>query len=247
MSLILHGLAPLHWALAGVGIAGVTLALLFLANRRLGISTGFDDICSLALPAPYFKRAAVTSGRAWRLPLLAGLVLGGFLSAVLGGGWEPTWALGLSLAPGRWARGIRPCSAHSRCRRWTLGQARAEERSRSSGAEDARQILLRVSQDLDDRLTIRRRQPRVFRRRVGSGQDLPQTRVHGISRGVGQRTERIRVDHVAARIPEQPALQVEIAQRSPLAVARSQRAEASRRIPTCPRTPSSGASSTNSM
>jgi hypothetical protein len=31
----------MHWALAGVGIAGVTLALLFLANRRLGISTGF--------------------------------------------------------------------------------------------------------------------------------------------------------------------------------------------------------------
>jgi hypothetical protein len=27
--------------------------------------------------------------------LLAGLVLGGFLSAVLGGGWEPTWDLGI--------------------------------------------------------------------------------------------------------------------------------------------------------
>lgn len=95
MSLILHNLAPLHWALAGVGIAGVTLALLFIANRRLGISTGFEDICSLALPAPYFRRPAVLSGRGWRLPLLGGLVLGGFLSAVLGGGWEPTWAMGL--------------------------------------------------------------------------------------------------------------------------------------------------------
>ncbi len=95
MSLILHGLPPLHWALAGIGIAGVTLALLLLANRRLGISTGFEDICSLALPGPYFKRAAVTSGRGWRLPLLAGLVLGGFLSASLGGGWQPTWALGV--------------------------------------------------------------------------------------------------------------------------------------------------------
>src|SRR3970040_2963444 len=95
MTLILHNLQPLHWALAGVGIAGVTLALLFLANRRLGISTGFEDICSLVLPAPYFRRAAVLSGRPWRLPLLGGLVVGGFLSAVLGGGWEPTWALGL--------------------------------------------------------------------------------------------------------------------------------------------------------
>jgi len=95
MSLILHNLQPLHWALAGVGIAGVTLALLFLANRRLGISTGLEDICSLVLPAPYFRRAAVLSGRGWRLPLLGGLVLGGFLSAVLSGGWEPTWAMGL--------------------------------------------------------------------------------------------------------------------------------------------------------
>ena len=95
MLLILHDLPPLHWALAGVGVAGVTLALLLLGSRRLGISTGFEDICSLALPMPYFTRPAVMSGRGWRLPLLAGLVFGGFLSAVLGGGWEPTWALGL--------------------------------------------------------------------------------------------------------------------------------------------------------
>jgi hypothetical protein len=95
MLLILHDLPPLHWALAGVGVAGVTLALLLLGSRRLGISTGFEDICSLALPTPYFRRRAVMSGRGWRLPLLAGLVFGGFLSAVLGGGREPTWALGL--------------------------------------------------------------------------------------------------------------------------------------------------------
>jgi uncharacterized membrane protein YedE/YeeE len=95
MRLILHGLEPIHWALAGIGIAGITLALLFLGNHRLGISTGFDDICSLVLPTPYFKRAAVVSGRGWRFPLLIGLVLGGFLSAALGGGWEPTWALGM--------------------------------------------------------------------------------------------------------------------------------------------------------
>ena len=65
MPLILHGLPPLHRALAGVGVAGVTLALLFPGSRRLGISTGFEDICSLALPAPYFKRAAVISGRVY--------------------------------------------------------------------------------------------------------------------------------------------------------------------------------------
>lgn len=93
--LILHGLEPIHWGLAGIGIAGVTLALLLVASRRLGLSTGFEDVCSLVLPGAYFQRRAVLSGRGWRLPLLAGLVLGGFTSAALGGGWEPTWALGL--------------------------------------------------------------------------------------------------------------------------------------------------------
>ena len=95
MRLILHDLQPMQWYVAGIGIAGITLALLLLASRRLSVSSGFDDICSLVLDSSYFRRSAVVSGRAWRLPLLAGLVLGGFLSAVLGGGWEPTWALGL--------------------------------------------------------------------------------------------------------------------------------------------------------
>ena len=95
MPLILNGLPPLHWAVAGAGIAGVTLLLLYLGNRRLGISTGFEDVCSLVLSQSYFRRDGVRSGRAWRLPFLAGLVLGGFLSAALGGGWHPTWSLGM--------------------------------------------------------------------------------------------------------------------------------------------------------
>jgi len=95
MRLILHNLPPIHWAAAGVVIAAITLALLFIANKRLGLSTGLEDICSLALKVPYFQRKAVTSGRGWRLPFLFGLLLGGFLSAVLGGGWSPTMAVGM--------------------------------------------------------------------------------------------------------------------------------------------------------
>jgi uncharacterized membrane protein YedE/YeeE len=95
MPLILHGLPPIHWAIAGAVIAAVTLTLLFVANRRLGVSTGLEDICSLALDQPYFRRSAITSGRPWRLPFLGGLVLGGVLSAVLGGGWSPLWDLGM--------------------------------------------------------------------------------------------------------------------------------------------------------
>ncbi len=95
MPLILHGLTPMHWALAGAGIAAVTLTLLFVTNRRLGISSSFEDLCSLALPLPYFQRKSIVSGRVWRLPFAIGLALGGLLSAVLGGGWSPTWALGM--------------------------------------------------------------------------------------------------------------------------------------------------------
>jgi hypothetical protein len=94
MHLILNDLTPLHWAVGGAGIAAVTLALLFVANRRLGISTGFDNICSLVLTAPYF-RGPGAAGRDWHLPFLGGLVLGGALSAVLGGGWAPTWDMGM--------------------------------------------------------------------------------------------------------------------------------------------------------
>jgi hypothetical protein len=93
--LILNHLPPLHWAVAGAAIAAVTLALLFIASRRLGLSTGFEDVCSLLLEHPYFTRDSLRSARKWRLPFIVGLVLGGFVSAVLGGGWMPTWDLGL--------------------------------------------------------------------------------------------------------------------------------------------------------
>jgi len=92
--LILNNAAPMHWAAAGAAIAAVTLLLLFVTNRRLGISSGFEDLCSLALPLPYFRRDALRAARVWRLPFVAGLVIGGALSAVMTGGWAPTWQLG---------------------------------------------------------------------------------------------------------------------------------------------------------
>lgn len=95
MPLILHGLPPLHFAVAGAVIAAVTLTLLVVANRRLGVSSSLEDVCSLVLEHRYFQRGAVTSGRPWRMPFVVGLLLGGFLSAWLGGGWAPTWALGM--------------------------------------------------------------------------------------------------------------------------------------------------------
>jgi uncharacterized membrane protein YedE/YeeE len=88
-------MTPMHWAVAGAGISVITLALLFLGNRRLGLSSSFEDVCSFVLPLPHFQRKAVISGRSWRLPFVAGLLLGGFLSAMLSGGWSPTLAIAM--------------------------------------------------------------------------------------------------------------------------------------------------------
>jgi uncharacterized membrane protein YedE/YeeE len=92
--LILHDLAPWHWAPAGLALGAITLLLLWLTNKRLGISTGFENLCALAVPAPYLRRSEIAGSSGWRLPFLGGLVLGGALSAWAGGGWAPFWDLG---------------------------------------------------------------------------------------------------------------------------------------------------------
>ena len=105
MPLILTGAPPLHWALAGLFIGLITLVLLWTTNHRLGISSGFEDICSLVLKVPYLRRAEVLNGRAWRLPFLGGLVLGGVASAIWAGGWKPVWALGIFDRTFAWGHG----------------------------------------------------------------------------------------------------------------------------------------------
>jgi uncharacterized membrane protein YedE/YeeE len=105
MDLILTGSPPIHWALAGAGIGLITLTLLFVGNRRLGVSTGFENICALVVHTPYFTRKSVTGSHSWRLPLLAGLLFGGVLSAILAGGWETTWGLGRFDAQIGWNNG----------------------------------------------------------------------------------------------------------------------------------------------
>jgi len=93
--LILHHLPVYPWWLGGLAIGVITLALLWVTNKRLGISTGFENVCGLVVRAPYFRRREITGSNGWRLPFLGGLVLGGFLSAVAGGGWAPIWDLGM--------------------------------------------------------------------------------------------------------------------------------------------------------
>jgi len=93
--LILNNVTAIHWAIAGALIAGTALVLQFLLNRPLGISTGFENLCGLVSKRPYFQRDTLVGPGAWRLPFLAGLLVGGVISAVMSGGWELTWNAGM--------------------------------------------------------------------------------------------------------------------------------------------------------
>lgn len=107
--LLLNGLTPMPWWLAGAAIGLITLVLLWTTGRRLGISGGYENLCAQVSDQPYFRRPALVGPGSWRLPFLAGLLLGGLLSALLGGGWHPTWALGLwdrSLGAGPWVKSL---------------------------------------------------------------------------------------------------------------------------------------------
>lgn len=90
--LALHHLTAMHWALGGLVIALVTLALQFVGNRSLGVSSGLEDLCAIVSDRPAL-RATADEGSAWRLPFILGLFLGGLASALLAGGWSPTFAV----------------------------------------------------------------------------------------------------------------------------------------------------------
>jgi len=93
--LIMHHLQAWHWALGGAGVAFVTLLLLFVSGRRLGVSGGLDAVCSYVVHAPYFRVRELLDGRSFRTQFLLGLLLGGFLSALLSGGFSLTWDMGI--------------------------------------------------------------------------------------------------------------------------------------------------------
>lgn len=93
--LILHDLTPIHWALAGAAIGAITLLLLWTTNRRLGISTTYENLCSLVSSLPYFRRKELQGRGRWRLQFGLGLVLGGAVSALAAGGWAPIQDLGM--------------------------------------------------------------------------------------------------------------------------------------------------------
>ena len=93
--LILNGVEPIHWLLAGAGIGLIVLILQWVANRSFGISAGLENLCGLFSNLSFFHETEEGKRSTWRLPFLVGLVGAGALSAVMGGGWEWTGDTGM--------------------------------------------------------------------------------------------------------------------------------------------------------
>jgi len=71
-----------HWLYAGLGIGLTALALAWFMGKRLGVTGGFVDACSLAT-------GSVSSS--WRIWFLIGLPLGGLVATIGQWNWTLTY------------------------------------------------------------------------------------------------------------------------------------------------------------
>jgi uncharacterized membrane protein YedE/YeeE len=71
----------------GLAVGSFVLLLLFATRNLLGVSTGFADACA----APFDPAMR----RSWRIPLLLGIIAGGFVAAITTGAFSPTWSMGM--------------------------------------------------------------------------------------------------------------------------------------------------------
>jgi hypothetical protein len=78
--------------LAGVVIGLLVVLLAWVMGKGFGMSAGYGSLCSLVSGIPYFKRKPFDER--WRLWFLAGVPLGGLLSAALAGDLRPRFHVG---------------------------------------------------------------------------------------------------------------------------------------------------------
>jgi len=77
---------PAPWYVAGPLIGLLIVALMWITNKPLGALGGYIELEEWATR----KR----TGWGWRTFFIVGVVVGGFASALAGGGWQPTLGYG---------------------------------------------------------------------------------------------------------------------------------------------------------
>ena len=75
------------WYVGGAAIGAFVILFLLVGRRTLGVSTGFEDACG-AVTSPELRKS-------WRLPFIAGIVIGGAIASGLAGTLVPTTAMGM--------------------------------------------------------------------------------------------------------------------------------------------------------
>ena len=83
---------PFWWG--GIAIAAVAVTVVAVGGHFLSITRGYVSLCSLVTRKPYFHAADIGGGMGFRSMFSIGVVLGGFLAAITGPGWHPSFALG---------------------------------------------------------------------------------------------------------------------------------------------------------
>jgi hypothetical protein len=83
---------PWPWWAAGPAVGLCVLALYFLANKPLGVSTGFGTACGIVSSATVFQEEEYRQG--WRLTFILGIFLGALVAAQLAGAAWPTQRMG---------------------------------------------------------------------------------------------------------------------------------------------------------
>ena len=76
------------WWAAGLGLGLTALALAWFTGKRLGVTGGFEDACSLVTKESSYQ----ASPSNWKLWFILGLPWGGFLANA--GHWSWTWLYG---------------------------------------------------------------------------------------------------------------------------------------------------------
>lgn len=95
-----------HWLAGGAAIGLLVPGMYYFLDTALGVSTGYGNLLKRVMPKTklkYLRSSKFSSETDVRLWLIGGMVLGGFLSRLLQGGFLPTLEMGLFTQATGWA------------------------------------------------------------------------------------------------------------------------------------------------